>query len=114
MPQSYEQPTFVSEAATAAAIDSGDRDRIVTAVIGAALAAPNRAFVEKTMLGLAKHKDPWVLKSIAMGASHLARIHRALDPKVKTLLKTLSQHPQIGEEVKEHLADVERFVKSRS
>ncbi|MCA9550297.1 MAG: hypothetical protein KC933_09695 [Myxococcales bacterium] len=112
MSDAYEQPRFVSKAETEAHVASKDRDRIVTALIGAALESDDRAWVEGLCLKVAGHEDKWVRKAVATSAAHLARIHGALGQALHGALTKLADDPEIGGDVEDALDDINTFVEA--
>ena len=112
MTKAYEQPAFTSKAQTEADVASGDRERVVTALIGAALEGEDRAWVEGLCLRSVKAEDRWVRKAAATAAGHLARIHGALDPGLLAALAALVDDPEVGGDVQDSLDDISTFLAS--
>ncbi|MCK6550790.1 hypothetical protein L6R52_33440, partial [Myxococcota bacterium] len=83
----YERPSHTSKEDAAKALASTDAEVIVGALIGAALEERDRAWVEAQLLRLASHADLRVRRAVVQGAGHVARVHRALDPRVVAALE---------------------------
>ncbi len=76
----YEQLPYESMEQTLREVGSGDSDRVVPAVLGAALESPEREWVEACAVALTNAKDTEVRRAAILAIAHLARRFRRVSP----------------------------------
>ena len=88
-------------------LESDDRDTIVRALLAAALHDSDRRFLEDQIVRFLQHGDPWVRGAAAIGAGHVARLHRTIDvERVVPLIERLLAHPETLGKAEDALEDI--------
>lgn len=106
----YDQPSYASKQETERALVSARPSEIVSALVGAALEAPDRAWVEALCLRLVQHPDAEVRRAVATAGGHLARIHRALDPRLVQEIERLAEDRLTAGAAGDALDDIRLFL----
>lgn len=107
----YEKPSHVSKTEAARLLVSADPDAVVSALLGAALEEPDRAWVEAQCHRALQHDDLRVRRAAIQAVGHVARVHRALDPKLVAALRALSKDRALGGAVSDALDDLDVFLR---
>lgn len=68
---------------------SNDEDRMVRAMLSAALHEPDRGWVEDLVRTMLSHSRDVVREAAVLCVGHLARVHRAVDPDLAPLLRAM-------------------------
>lgn len=106
----FDQPSYASKSETEQALASSRSEEIVSALVGAALEAPDRAWVEALCLKLVEHPDAQVRRAVATAGGHLARIHHALDPRLVQAIERLAEDRQTAGVAGDALDDIRLFL----
>jgi len=95
------------------AILGNDRERLVYAVLSAALYDDDPQWAENICVRLASHETANVRRNAIMGFGHIARIHRALDARVKPLIERAlhDEDSDVRIQADDTMDDVEHFLK---
>jgi hypothetical protein len=109
----YARPSHTSRSDAAKKLASTDPELIVDALIGAALEEPERAWIEAQCLALVGHGDARVRRAVVQSVGHVARIHRAVDPRLVTALEGLGKDQALSGAVSDALDDIHVFLKGR-
>ena len=103
------EPT--SRAQLAQELDSGDRDRVSTALVQAALHDHDRCWLEDLLATYLEHSDPWIRGVAATCTGHVARIHGDLDlARMLPLLRRLLTEEETLGRAEDALSDIDVFV----
>jgi hypothetical protein len=108
----YEEPRPVSRAELAAALSAGDRERATAAMVSLAFYDPDGEWLTATFLAILERDDEAdELRAIAATClGHVARIHRAIDPRVVDVLRRFVDNPAVGPYAQNALDDIEVFT----
>lgn len=106
----YEEIAFNTRGQLAAALLSGDADKIVPALLGVVLNDPNWEWLQDKCLELLNVDDIRVPRAALLGLGHVARLHRRMNVvRVRSALRAFNR-PQLAGEVEDVLEDIELFV----
>jgi hypothetical protein len=111
----YENPVFVSRATSERVLRDGPPCAVATAIIAAALYAPDPGWVEAASLDLAESGDRNVRSAAAIAFAHLARRFRRLDDivRITAVLDRLEKDPDLAGRVSDVRDDFKTFLGSR-
>ena len=109
----YEELNPIERAEALLDIDSGDRDRVCTALTRLALHDPDPEWLEGLLMANLGNPDPWVRGVAALCLGHVARIHGRLDlDTVIPSLERLLEDPETEGYASNAMSDIRMFVPS--